>query len=94
MKNLYTLLMEKMNAYDAKRRSSTQPEGLHHPSVSPEKRKKRIKAADKMAVQRGLERVDFLKSVKKHRGKEGVKDAIRRRLGKLHSLDNRANMDR
>jgi len=94
MENLYTLLMEKMNAYDAKRRSSTKPEGLHHPSVSPEKRKKRIEDADKMAVQRGKERVDFLKSVERHRGKEGKKHAIRVRLGKLHSLKNRANMDR
>lgn len=75
--------MEKMNAYDAKRRSSTQPEGLHHPSVSPEKRKKRIKAADKMAVLRGKIRKDFFNSVERHQGEEGKKRAIRVSVRKL-----------
>ena len=83
MENLYTLLMEKMNAYDERRKSSTEPEGLHHPSVSPEERAKRIKNADRMAVKRGKIRKDFFKSVKKHRGEEGMRDAIRVSVRKL-----------
>jgi len=85
MKNLYTLLTEKMNKYDEERKSSTKPEGLHHPSVSPEERKKRIEGAAKMRMNRGLDRVDFLKSVKKHKGEEGVKRAIKASLSKVSS---------
>jgi len=83
MKNLYTLLTEKMNKYDEERKSSTKPEGLHHPSVSPEERKKRIEGAAKMRMNRGLDRVDFLKSVKKHKGEAGVKKAIKASLSKV-----------
>jgi len=77
MKNLYTLLTEKMNKYDEERKSSTKPEGLHHPSVSPAERAKRIEGAEQMRMNRGLDRVDFLKSVKKHKGEAGVKKAIK-----------------
>jgi len=83
MKNLYTLLTEKMNKYDEERKSSTKPEGLHHPSVSPAERAKRIEGAEQMRMNRGLDRVDFLKSVKKHKGKEGVKRAIKASLSKV-----------
>ena len=75
--------MEKMNAYDEDRKSSTKPGGLHHPSVSPKERAKRIKGAAEMNIIRGKNRVDFYKSVKNHKGEEGVKKAIKASLSKL-----------
>lgn len=83
MKNLYTLLLEKMNKYDEERKSSTKPEGLHHPSVSPKRRAERIRGAEQMRMYARKEKVDFLKSVRKHKGEEGVKRAIKASLSKL-----------
>jgi len=85
MKNLYTLLTEKMNKYDEERKSSTKPEGLHHPSVSPAERAKRIEGAAKMRMYARKEKVDFLKSVRRHKGEEGVKRAIKASLSKVSS---------
>jgi hypothetical protein len=85
MKNLYTLLTEKMNKYDEERKSSTKPEGLHHPSVSPEQRAKRIRGAEEMRMIGRKNDVDFLKSVRRHKGKKGVKSAIKASLSKVSS---------